>query len=410
MKDLAPPLVMAVAAALVLACGGCGDSGAGSADVATELYQTGLRGLYDALSDVPLDAPPWEWEADVAEPLELFESALEHDPDHCGALLASAVTRVLWVATDPELRSILNELFPEDGRASRGALFWYADGPDPAGLVNCLAPRRGDFHSSELQEYLEGEVLPVLDVADARLNRFEELGCSVELVIVVPAIWPEQPQIVRVEIDVTDAFFVHSALDALQAAVHVVSAYNVDVDDGQTRQSLVQEDVDFVVLRTGDHMPATYAELAELAGHVLEAAHALDAEADPQHDDIVTESEGLLALEEIFGPGALGQIEELGEALSGALTCGLTLNPSDLVADDPGAPNIDIVVNLVELFCDPLEDLREYFPMHTWLTPDSMEIARPISMPDATFDGITAGMSDAAWEDVASWLEGNSFR
>lgn len=111
-------------------------------------------------------------------------------------------------------------------------------------------------------------------------------------------------------------------------------------------------------------------------------------------------------MEHGLGEDALNHIEAMGEALEEALAFGVTLNPSVLDPDDPGAPDLDIAVDLGELFLDPLDDLRRYPPEHTWPTDESMHVVRPLAFPYPTFDGITPGMSNPLWEETADWLFG----
>ena len=396
--------------ALALGSGGCGDTSAGSADKATDLYEAGVLRLYMALSGVSMEAPPWEWEADVSEPLEFFEAALDEDPDHCGALLGSSVARIIEVVTDPELRVFLRYLSGDREGEPAEALFWYLRMPVPGGAFPRRESPAAELVLSQLQEHLENESIPSLEVADERLRLFEELGCEVDFAVVVPSVTPGDFEVYRFDIDVTDALFVHCALDALEASLHTVCAYNIDRDEGQSLEELVEDDPDFLVLRDGGHLPSTYSELRALADRLSEAAASLGGETDPQDDDVITESEGLISLEDILGQDPLGEIERLSAILEGAVTEGLSVNPSSLAPGDPAAPDIEVMVDVEELLTDPLHDIRLYFPPHTWPTPDSMAITLPIAMPDPTLDGITPTMTDGDWEVVIPWLLSRALR
>ncbi|MFH1502922.1 MAG: hypothetical protein ABIG03_07730 [Candidatus Eisenbacteria bacterium] len=394
--------LFAAVSALVVALTGCAGDGPSAADRAGDLYLQGLFELYEGLADVDADDAPWEWDANVDSALSKFEEALEHDPDHCGALLGSALTRVLGVITDPELGEILRRLFPADRGAAPRSLFWFAAPPDVAGLARHFDEHRDDFHFSELQEYVESTALPSLGVADERLTRFEELGCQVGLVIVLPDAAGEKDQLVPVELDVADAYFAHAALDALESVAHLIASYDVDVDDGQSLQTLVETDPDFLTLRPGGHLQSTYGEIASVGLHLLDAADALEAETDEQSDDLITLRDGYVRLEELLGVGALETIRDLGEDIGDALDQGLSFELSDL---EPGAPSVTVLVDLDELLNDPLGDLRDYLPAHTWPTPDSMRVTRPVTMPDPALGGVTPGMTDGDWAKIVEWLE-----
>ncbi len=390
---------------------GCGEDGASSADKASDLYSQGLVDLYQAVEGANTDGAPWEWGVDVDDAMAKFDEALGHDPDHCGALLGSALTHVLSVLSNPQLREILGELFPAERGAGGRSLFWYAQTPDVLAMSAALEGRSSDFHFSGLQSYLEETALPEFALADARLARFEDLSCAVNLTIVLPdsqSMRPdERDKILVLNLDVTDAYFAHAALDALRAVSHALAAYDLDRDSGQTLQHLIEDDEDFLTLRAGGHTQLAYEEAGALAAHLIEAASSLEGETDPQENDLITETGGLVELDEILDGPSVELLTELGEDVQTALTDGMQLALTDI---DPAAPSLSLLIDVDEMLNDPLVDLRTYLPAHTWPSPDSMSIQRPVSMPDPTLDGITPDLTQEEWDEVVSWLLGRGGR
>ncbi len=393
-------LCVALTAAVCAFCFGCAQEGGSDGESAEQLYTAGMTELEDEMSGADLDGAPWEWDVDVSGAYEQFDDAADADPAHCGSLIMSAATRLLMVVSDPELGEILESLFPEEPDVSRAApLFWYTRKPDFVGLAHHLSTMsREDFHFSELQGYIEDEVLPALDYADQRLTDFEEYDCTVIVVIEGDSL--SEPM--TIEIDATDAYFLHTALDAVQMGCNMAIAYNVDVDDGQTPEYLIESDTNFLTLRNSGAMPDAYDEIAAMADHLNAGCDALEAETDDQTDDVVTETDGYLPLEDLLGEDSLEQVREVADAIDDGLVNGLALNPADM---DPPGPDVDIVVDLNELFNDPVQDLRDYFPTHAWPQPDSISVDRPIVFPDPEFDDITPGMSNAEWELIIQWTE-----
>lgn len=395
-KHVLAALVVISAAGLLAGCSSSSDS----AQTADELYQEGVSYLEDSMSDVDIETPPWEWSADMEEANGFFEDALDQDPDHCGALLMAALTRIVMVLQDPELGEILDEMFPEELRGGPEDLLLRAFQKPNVYGVRRLAERarRGEFHFSELQDYIEDEVNPALEYADAKLSRFEDLDCEVILEIDME----RKRETAELEIDATDVYIVHAALDVVQATLQVAVSYNVDVEDGQTLQDLIDVDPDFLSLRPGDHMGAAYDELLEASGHLSDGATSLAGETDPQDTDLLTASddEGWLPM----GEGAADTLAMIASDMYDALTSGVTFNPWEDTGD-PEAPDIDVLVDLEEFFADPLDPLTDYVPAHTWPDPDTIDFTYPYVFPDPTFSDVTPGMTNQDWTEILDWLE-----
>lgn len=388
-------LVALTVGACVLFSGCSGDGGGKSAD---QLYDEGMGSLESALSGADMDQEPWNWGADVSEAHERFDDALAQNPNHCGANLMAAATRLLMVVSNPELGDILDTLFPEGPRASRASgILWYARKPDLRGLYQRFSDGgRQDFHFSQLQNYIELQVLPALTYADQRLTRFEDMNCAIWVRVGEDSLGQD----VLAEVDATDAYFLHTVVDALQAGCSVAVSYNIDIDDGQTPQYLIESDADFLTLRRPAAMATAYDELLALAAHLRAACDALEAETDDQSDDVFTETDGYVPLDDMFGGGAVEEIRDIADAIEDALVSGLVFNPSG-----DGGPDIDVLISFDALFNDPIADLRNYFPAHSWPQPDEIAIDRPIDFPDPEFHGITPGMDNAEWELIIQWLE-----
>ena len=92
------------------------------------------------------------------------------------------------------------------------------------------------------------DALAALEYADSNFTQFEDQDCEVLLSFDVE----ERRETIEIEMDATDAFLMHAPLDALQAVCHVSISYNVDTDYGQDWDELIDEDPDFLSLRSGD--------------------------------------------------------------------------------------------------------------------------------------------------------------
>ena len=402
MKTLRPLVVLVVLGAVALGLVGCSeDNSADSAATAEQLFTQGMAYLENSMSDVNPEEPPWEWDVDMGQANGYFEDALDSDPEHCGALLMAAITRIAMVLQDPDLADILESLFPDDGRGTGGPghfLLRTFRRPDVyAAAMRLRTSSRDDFPFSELQDFIEGEVLPALEYADGNLALFEDEDCEVLLHIDVE----QKRETIEIEIDVTDVFLVHASLDAVQAVFHVAVSYNVDMEDGQDFQELIDEDPDFLSLRPGDHMASAYSELFEMEEHLSDCAVSMAAETDPQDTDLFTntDDEGWMPL----GEGFADTLASIAEEIYDGLANGVTLNPANDF--EPGAPDMDILIDVEELFTDPLDPITDYFPAHTWIDSMTMDVTEPIDFPDPTFSDITPGMTDVDWGDVFDWLD-----
>ncbi len=399
MKMLRPLVALVVLGAVAFMLAGCSDgSSADGAPTAEELFTQGVTYLERSMADADLDQPPWMWDVNMGQANNYFEDALDADPDHCGALMMAAVTRIAMVLQDPDLADIIEGLFPEEGRGP-GFLFRVLQKPDVyAAARRLMASSRDDFPFSELQDFIEAEVLPALDYADGNLTQFEDQDCVVTLNIQMEG----ERETVEIEIDATDVLLMHAPLDILQAVFYVTVSYNVDMEDGQSFQELIDEDPDFLSLRPGDHMASAYAELFEMGGHLSDAASSMAAETDPQDTDLFTntDDEGWFPL----GEGFADTLASIAEDIDDGLENGVSINPADDI--EPGAPEMDISVDLEELFTDPLDPITYYFPAHTWLDSMNMDVTEPVDFPDPTFSDITPEMTDEDWGDIVDWLDG----
>jgi len=403
MKVLRPVVVLVVLlGAVAVGLLGCSeDKGADEAATADQLFAQGIAYLENAMSGVNPEEPPWMWDINMGHANGCFEDALDIDPDHCGALMMAAITRIAMVLQDPDLADIIDGLFPDEGRGPGGPgdfLFRALRKPDVYTAARRLREScRADFPFSELQDFIETEVQPALDYADGNLTQFEDQDCVVLLDIEVDG----RREVVEIEIDATDAFLMHAPLDVLQAVFYIAVSYNVDIEEGQTLQYLIDEDLDFLSLRPGDNMASAYSELWEMYDHLSVGASLLENETDSQDTDLFTntDDEGWIPL----GAGFADSLSGIAGEVLDALESGLTFNPA-VDSGDPAAPDIPILVDLEELFTDPLDPITDYFPAHTWSDPESMVVAEPIYFEDPTFSNITPDMTNEQWGQFFDWL------
>lgn len=395
-----------VAACVIAAVGfvvqGCGSEDDGSAMTADEHFAEGVRLLEEEMSGVDLGTEPWNWGADMSEAMEHFDEALDEDPDHCGAILFSAVTRLAAVVTDTDIGPMMDDLFGDArGQSGLPGLFWYLRVPDVDRAVRGIAYSRDYLVFSEIQEYVVDEVIPALDYADSRLTQFESLGCEMVFEFDVP----DTDAVIPIEIDATDAYFVHAPLDLVQSICDVLVSYNLDIDETETLQHLLEEDEDFLTLNDSQYMNDAYDEMLEMAEHLVNACDSMEAETDDQSDDIFTETDGYLPLDDEFDEPALPVIRGIADDIEEALVSGMTFNLMDMFSDDPSTPDLEMSVDIHEFFYDPWDDGRDYLPDLVWEGTDDVEVERPMHFEDPTWSGVLPGMTNADWEIIAEWQD-----
>ncbi len=375
------------------------------------LFASGMNDLQGELIDLETDLPIWEWDVDVSGPLSDFEDALDADPEHCGALLMAGLTRIIEVVTDPDLADILEDIFGGDVRASnKFPLLWYLDVPgavDAKRVLESFGDSRVDpIQISLLQEYIEDEVIPALEYSEENLFDFEDLDCVVNLEIPIEdgsrdTMW------VLIELDATDVAFAMAPLHAIMGAFEMIVAYNMDISPGQTVEELLTTDPDFLSLRSGNHMPNAFAYFGDVSDDLENACASLQSETDDQTFDLITEfyfdGGQYIVLEDMLGPAPCDTILMIADLIYEALNEPIVINPSD---EEPGAPDIDITVDVSQFFNDPLDPLTAYLPQFVtpWVDPDEPEVVMPINFPDPTFEGIFPGMSNAEWQVIIDWL------
>ncbi|MBD3367433.1 MAG: hypothetical protein GF405_04560 [Candidatus Eisenbacteria bacterium] len=389
--------------ALVLGLAGCSDLFEEADEAEAEAsFATGMDELMDEMEDVDTEEAPWEWEVDLSKAQSDFEDALDADSDHCGALFFSAFVRLLMVATDEDLGDIMDEGWEEE-RASREApLLWMLDKPNVFAVADRIDRIRQDdpILFSEIQEFIESEVMPALAYADSRLTAFETQDCSFTIEVEIP----ERRETVQIEIDATDAYFIHAPLDGLESMFAMVVSYNMDVEAGETQYHLIEEDEDFLTLRNDDHMATAYDKMVDMSEHLLDGCDELEAETDDQTNDLITETLGLIPLDDMMGAGAVDSIRFYAGEMQDWLIYGVTFNPSE-DTDDVAAPDIDVYFDVAEFFNDPLDDLRDYFPYHTWEGDSVMVVTEPIAFPDPSFSNVTPNMTNNDWQQIYDWME-----
>ena len=391
-------------AVVVFGLAGCSSTTDGGDEAGAEAaFAEGMDDLMDEFESVDTEEPPWEWDVDMDGALDDFEDALDADSDHCGALFFSAFVRLAMVVTDEDLGDIMDEGWDDEWATREAPLLWMLEKPNVFAVADRINRIRQDdpVLFSEIQEFIESEVRPALAYADNRLTAFETEDCSFVIEVEIP----ERRETVQIEIDATDAYFIHGPLDGLQSVVDLVVSYNMDVEQGETGYHLIEEDEDFLTLRNSDYMEDAYDQLTDMGDHLIDACDELEGETDDQTDDLITETLGLIPLEDMMGAGAVDSIRYYAGEMLDWLIDGVTYNPSVEDPYDPEAPDIDVYFDVEEFFNDPLDDIRDYLPFHTWEGDSVMVVTEPMSFPDPTFSNVTPGMTNSDWQDINDWME-----
>jgi hypothetical protein len=357
-----------------------------------------------------------------------FQSALALDPNHQGANLFYAITRILMVSQSTAFNNLLNRA----GMSSSGRdIFdWTADfRRDPSGEI--LLPSNSPT-GAELQAFLKNSIVPEIDGALANLSKVTsthqtifrwmiETGSGVvsspntltgmaqawapdewignKLIIngteytitgnttntilvnpnwTIPSGTYDYGIFEEVEVDYGDVLVLKGSLFLAKAGILILNSYNfaIDIDKIVSLYNAVKLDIQKNIIKAYKNflnlLPDQKLSQAKelLRNGISIFAEAIDfivGETDPQDNDLFV----------IDDPAAKQEYRDLLTDLNSAL---------DQTALIRG---LGLDVNLSELFDDP-KNLRDYLP--TFL--GSGYIKRD-SFPDATFGGILPSMTSS---------------
>ena len=447
-KQLATILVGTVLAVFFLACGGTDDGPptapnledlpeAGEQDraiarekaaVAQEEMERVLSDIYDA-DEIDLDR------IDFSEADRLYREAIAADPRNTEAQFGAALTHLLVLAINEDMRALqdsLNAYTGDDegsGKMAIVAMDLAATAEIAAKSPLLVAKMTQDaiedpLKVSDIQKTIEEEILPAIDYALERLQIVEgDPDFTFELTPEMQGDEEEEPR----EIDLGEVYMIDASLRLLKAVFLVVTAYDFDfddngsyafLDDGSNENVLrhmerLDKTGTFMTLRSAAALPAAKASILTAIEKIEKGMEVIRAETDDQDDDIIL-ADDLDDLDEEIDlsdqddmPIFFRDIRTTGDALSKARE--ILEGTVEIEADfdgDEDTPKQTVVFDVGQFFDNPVQDLRALLPYHTWhldrlqnrnfadelvltdANSTALEASPPLVFPDPSFGGV----------------------
>ena len=190
-----------------------------------------LSDIYDA-DEIDFDR------IDFSEADQLYREAIEADPSNTEAQFGAAITRLLVLAINEDVRAAQDSLNAYMDNESGGEIFLgYLDlvaTTEAAGKLPLMTAKMTQeaiadpLKVSDLQQTISEEIIPAIDYSLERLQIVEgDLGFTFEL---TPKMQGDEYEEVR-EIDLGEAYMLDAQLRLLKAIFQVAIAYNFDFDD-----------------------------------------------------------------------------------------------------------------------------------------------------------------------------------
>lgn len=396
-----------------------------------ELERT-LSDIYDA-GEIDLNR------IDFSEADRLYHWAIAADPSNTEAQFGSAITRLLVLALNEDVRAVQDSLNTYIGNEAVGGLFLnYLDlvsTTEAAAKLPLMAAKMtqdaitNPLKVSDLQQTISEEIMPAIDYSLERLQIVEgDLDFTFEL---TPKMQGDEYEESR-EIDLGEAYMIDAQLRLLKAVFQVALAYNFDVDDNGS-YAFFDDDSDenilrqmerlgktgpFMTLRSPDAMRDAKASILTAIDKMEEGLGAIRIETDDQDDDIIL-AEDLDDLDDqidlsdrydfpVFFRGIRSvntALRKAREILEGTVEIEANFD------GDAYTPKQTVVFDVDKFFDNPVEDLRTLLPYHTWhldrlqnrnfadelvLTDaegNALVGSPPLVFPDPSFGGVFSNIS-----------------
>ena len=396
-----------------------------------ELERT-LSDIYDA-GEIDLNR------IDFSEADRLYHWAIAADPSNTEAQFGSAITRLLVLALNEDVRAVQDSLNTYIGNEAVGGLFLnYLDlvsTTEAAAKLPLMAAKMtqdaitNPLKVSDLQQTISEEIMPAIDYSLERLQIVEgDLDFTFEL---TPKMQGDEYEESR-EIDLGEAYMIDAQLRLLKAVFQVALAYNFDIDDNGS-YAFFDDDSDenilrqmerlgktgpFMTLRSPDAMRDAKASILTAIDKMEEGLGAIRIGTDDQDDDIIL-AEDLDDLDDqidlsdrydfpVFFRGIRSvntALRKAREILEGTVEIEANFD------GDAYTPKQTVVFDVDKFFDNPVEDLRTLLPYHTWhldrlqnrnfadelvLTDaegNALVGSPPLVFPDPSFGGVFSNIS-----------------
>ena len=398
------------------------------AAAAREELERVLSDIYDA-DEIDLD------QIDFSEAERLYREAIAADPRNTEAQFGAALTHLLALAANEDVRALqdsLNAYTGGDegsGKLAFGALDLAASaetaGKSPLLVAKMTQDAIDDpLEVSDIQETIEEEILPAIDYSLERLRIVEgDPDFTFQLTPGMQGDEEEEPR----EIDLGEAYLIDAGLRLTKAVFLVATAYDFDFDDNGSYEFLEDgsnenvlrhmERLDktgtFMTLRSADAMPGAKASILTAMDKIEQGLEAIRAETDDQEDDVIL-ADDLDDLDEEIDlsdqddlPVFFRDISSIGDAVNKVRE--ILEGTVEIEADfdgDGDTPEQTVVFDVGRFFDHPVRDLRTLLPYHTWhldrlqnrnfadelvLTDASgaaLEASPPLVFPDPSLGGV----------------------
>jgi len=391
-----------------------------------------LSDIYDA-DEIDLDR------IDFSEADRLYREAIAADPSNTEAQFGAAITHLLVLAINEDVRAVQDSLNAymgnEGGEIFLGSLDLVSTTEAAGRLPLMTAEMTQDaianpFKVSDLQQTISEEIIPAINYSLERLQIVEDdLSFTFEL---TPKMQGDEYEETR-EIDLGEAYMIDAQLRLLKAVFQVAIAYNFDFDDNGSYASF-DDDSDenilrqmerldktgpFMTLRAPDAMRDAKTSILVAIDKIEEGLGAIRLETDDQDDDLIL-AEDLDDLDDEIDlsdqgddvPAFFREIRTVNTALRKARE--ILEGTVEIEADFDGdsyTPKQTVIFDVGQFFDNPIEDLRTLLPYHTWhldllqnrnfadelvLTDaegNALEDSPPLVFPDPSFGGVFSNIS-----------------
>ena len=392
-----------------------------------------LSDIYDA-DEIDLDR------IDFSEADRLYREAIAADPSNTEAQFGAAITHLLVLAINEDVRAVQDSLNAYMGNEGRGEIFLgsldLVATTETAGRLPLMTAEMtqdaiaNPLKVSDFQQTISEEIIPAIDYSLERLQIVEgDLSFTFEL---TPKMQGDEYEESR-EIDLGEAYMIDAQLRLLKAVFQVAIAYNFDFDDNGSYESF-DDDSDenilrqmerldktgpFMTLRAPDAMRDAKASILAAIDKIEEGLGAIRVETDDQDDDLIL-AEDLDDLDDEIDlsdqgddvPAFFREIRTVNTALRKARE--ILEGTVEIEADfdgDADTPKQTVVFDVGQFFDNPIADLRTLLPYRTWhldllqnrnfadelvLTDaegNALEDSPPLVFPDPSFGGVFSNIS-----------------